>query len=185
MVARAGADAWIVTDGPLVLVGSRMVPEQTTLPLSGLFVPFVSALVNRVARGEVPVLSAAPGAPLTLPGRATALASDSLLPVEGGSVVAAPPVPGVYAVLAGSDTATLLVVAPDPRESDLTRAEPAALRRHFPGARLAFVADARSYAVQRFRGAGRSELTGSLLLLALVVLLVEAAVASGRFSRAA
>jgi hypothetical protein len=85
----------------------------------------------------------------------------------------------------GSDTATLLVVAPDPRESDLARAEPAALRRLFPGARLAVAADPRSYAVQRFRGASRSELTGSLLLLALVVLLLEAAVASGRLSRVA
>lgn len=184
VLARAGADPWLVRDGSVVLVGSRMVPEETNLPVSGGFVPFMSALVNRVVRGEAGVIEAAPGASVALPGRATGLATaDSVRDVEGGSVIAAPDVPGVFAVLAGPDTAGMLVVAPDGRESDLTRGTAAQLAARVPGARVTVTPDPARYAADRFRGAGRSELTGLLLLLALVVLLAEGLVAAGRFGR--
>jgi hypothetical protein len=186
VLARAGADPWLVRDGSVVLVGTRMVPEETNLPLSGGFVPFVSALVNRLVRGEAGILEAAPGASVTLPGLATGLAGgDSVRRVEGGGVIAAPEVPGVFAIVAGPDTAGMLVVAPDARESDLTRGTAAQLQARLPGARVTVTADPARYAAERFRGAGRSELTGLMLLLAMVVLLAEGLVATGRLGRAA
>jgi len=184
VLARVNGEPWLVRDGAVILVGSRLVPDQTNLPLLGGFVPFVSALVNRVARGESGVVTARPGEQVTLPARATGLllAADSSEPVVGGAV-AAPAAPGVYAIVAGADTVALLVVAPDGRESDLRRATPARLAAVLPGALLTVTDDPRAYAARRFRGSGRTELTGWLLAAALALLLVESAVATGRLSR--
>ncbi len=178
VLARAGADAWLVRSGRVVIVGSRLVPEETALPLGGGFVPFVSALVNRIARGEGGVITAAPGENLTVPPDVTALqARDSLLPARPGEVLAAPAVPGAYALRAGPDTIGMLVVAADPRESDLTRATDFEVRAAWRGAQ---VTDApRDYATRRFRGAGRSELTGWLLAAAMLVMIGEGVMAAG------
>ncbi len=181
VLARAAGEAWMVRVGRVVLVASRLVPEETALPLSGAFVPFVAALVNRVAWGESGVLDAYPGASVALPERVTALARDDrATALEPGAVVAAPGAPGVYAMLSGRDTVGLLVVGADARESDLTRAEAADWRRALPGARVSVTDDAERYAAERFRGAGRSELTGWLLAAALLVLLLESLLAAGR-----
>jgi hypothetical protein len=187
ILARTGGEPWLVRDGRVVVVASRLVPEETNLPVIGGFVPFVGALVNRLARGESGLLEAAPGDPVALPSVVTAiaLAPDSAAPVESGAVVAAPDAPGLYPLLVGTDTAGMLVVAADRRESDLARADAAMLRARFPGARVSLTQDAREYGALRFRGAGRSELTGWLLALALLVLLVEAGLAAGGLRRRA
>jgi hypothetical protein len=180
VLARAGADAWLVRHDRVVIVGSRLVPEETGLPLGGGFVPFVSALVNRIARGESGVITAAPGENLTVPPDVTALATrDSLLPVRPGEVLAAPAVPGAYALRAGADTIGMLVVAADPRESDLKRATDSEVRAAWRGAGLQVTDAPRDYATRRFRGAGRSELTGWLLAAAMLVLLGEGVMAAG------
>jgi hypothetical protein len=186
VLARAGGDPWLVRAGQVVVVASRLVPEETALPLAGAFVPFVADLVNRVARGDEGIVEAAPGDPVPLPENVSALAlgGDSVRPVSGGQAVTAPASPGVYPLLAGeADTVGVLVVAPDPRESDLRRATAGELASLFPGARVAVASGARAYAAERFRGAGRSELTGLLLLLALLLLVVEGIVAAGGLRR--
>jgi len=106
-------------------------------------------------------------------------------PVEGGRAVAAPAEPGVYPLLAGADTVGALVVAPDPRESDLRRATASDLRSLFPGARVTVAAEPQAYAGERFRAAGRAELTGAVLFAALLALVVEGLVAAGRVRRSA
>jgi hypothetical protein len=180
VLARAGDDPWLVRSGRVILLGSRLVPEQTTLPLSGAFVPFVSALVNRIARGESGVIEATAGDPVTLPAGVTAVAaSDSAVPVPSAFAFTAPAAPGVYALRHGADTAGMLVVNADPRESDLTRASPAELATLWRGARIDITEDARAYGAQRFRGAGRSEITGPLLFAALLVLIAETLLAAG------
>ena len=184
VLARAGTDAWLVRHERVVLVGSRLVPEETTLPLSGAFVPFVSALVNRIARGESGILEAAPGDAVTVPARVTALASgDSLLALRAGEVVTAPVMPGSYPLRAGADTAAMLVVSPDARESDLTRATPDQAAAAWRQARVTVTDNGRELAARRFRGAGHSELTGWLLAAALLVLIVESLLAAGGFAR--
>jgi hypothetical protein len=185
VLARAGNDPWLVRTGRVVVVGSRLVPEETELPLTTGFVPFVGDLVNRLARGEEGILGAAPGDPVPLPENVTAIAAGkgSVQPVEGGHAIAAPTVPGVYSLLSGKDTVGSLVVAPDARESDLTRATDADLAALFPGSRVTVTSTPRAYAGGRFRGAGRSELTGALLLAALLVLVAEGLVAAGGLRR--
>ncbi len=58
VLARVNGDAWLVRDGETVLLGSRLDTAWTSLPASPGFVPFVDALVNRVARGEAPIRAA-------------------------------------------------------------------------------------------------------------------------------
>ena len=184
VLARAGRDPWLVRHGTVVIVGSRMVPEHTTLPVSGRFVPFLSALVNRLSRGESGVMDVLPGEPVALPASVASLAAaDSSFSIERGAVIAAPVTPGVYAMLGGRDTLGLLVVGFDPRESDLTRAAAGDVSAAWPGARASVTDDAAQYGARRFRGAGQSELTGWLLVIALGILVVESLVAAGALRR--
>jgi hypothetical protein len=187
VLARAGADPWLVASGRVVVIGSRLVPEETALPLSPGFVPFVGALVNQLARGDEGLVEAAPGEPARLGDAVTAIGMGEgrVRPVTAGRAVTAPVEPGVYPLLAGPDTVGALVVAPDPRESDLTRATASELRSLFPGARVTVAADARAYAGERFRAAGRAEVTGAALLAALLALVAEGLLASGRVGRSA
>jgi hypothetical protein len=183
VLARAGGEAWLVRHGRVIVLGSRLVPDETTLPVSGAFVPFLSALVNRIARGESGVIEVVPGGVLTLPDRASAMTvGDSLVALRAGDVVVAPAAPGLYALRAGADTVAMLVVAADARESDLRRATSAQLAARWPRARIEVTDAPSGYAARRFRGAGRSELTGWLLLAALVVLVAESLLAAGKLA---
>jgi hypothetical protein len=184
VLARAGADPWLVRSGRVVVVASRLVPEETALPLSPGFVPFVGALVNLLARGDAGIVEAAPGDPVPLGDAITAIGMGAgQVRSVGGRGISAPVEPGVYPLLGGADTVGELVVAPDPRESDLTRAGASDLRALFPGARVTVAAGARAYAAERFRAAGRAELTGAALLAALIALVVEGLVAAGGLRR--
>ena len=58
VVARVNGDPWLVRDGSVVLIGSRLDTAWTALPASPSFVPFLDALVNRLARNEAPVTQA-------------------------------------------------------------------------------------------------------------------------------
>ena len=187
VLARAGGDPWLVRSGRTVVVGSRLAPDETSLPLASGFVPFVGLLVNRLARGDEGILEAAPGETVPLPDNVTALTlgDGTVRRVEGARAIAAPAAPGVYFLLAAGDTAGALVVAPDPRESDLRRAAASDIAGRFPGAKVTIAASPQAYAAERFRGSGRSELTGWLLAAALLVLVAEALVAAGTLERSA
>jgi aerotolerance regulator-like protein len=143
VLARVNDEPWLVRDAGVLLVGSRLDTAWTALPAAPAFVPFMDALVNRLARGEAPVSE-----------------------VEGA--------PGVEFRVRGSDTVGAIVSGPDPRESDLTPA-PAALVRDVLGAR---VLDAAALAAARFVGAGKSDASGPLLVLALLVAAAELGVAT-------
>jgi hypothetical protein len=176
VVATAGGAPWIVRDGNIVLSGSRFDPSWTALPLGAGFMPFMDALVNRLARGQVATLEAAPGDAVLLPDLVTEVAQgDRRWRVEGGGAFR-PPAPGGYFLLAGRDTVGALAVSLDPRESLLAPALEATVTGLWPGARLISLADAAGAA---FAGAGRASLQGPLLWLALTLGLVEVGLASG------
>jgi hypothetical protein len=177
VLVSVGGEPWAVRSGRIILVGSRFDPEWTTLPLSAGFVPFVDALVNRAARGELAQLEAAPGDRALVPDRVTAVASGPRRwSIEGGAAFR-PSDAGVYYLLAERDTVGVLNVNPDPRESDLTRAGDAEVRALWPGARLGGLDAAPSLA---FRTGARSDLRGPLLWLAFGLALGEAGLASLR-----
>ena len=144
VLARVNGEPWLVREAGVLLLGSRLDTAWTALPAAPAFVPFVDALLNRLARGEAPVSE-----------------------VEG--------VPGVAFRTRGADTVGAIVSGPDPRESDLTPA-PAALVRDVLGAE---VLDAKALDAARFGGgAGRSDASGPLLVLALLVAAAELGVAT-------
>jgi aerotolerance regulator-like protein len=58
VMATVNGEPWLARDGDIVLVGSRLDTAWTALPRAPAFVPFVDALINRVARGERPVRAA-------------------------------------------------------------------------------------------------------------------------------
>lgn len=62
VVATVNGEPWLVRDGGVVLLGSRLDTTWTALPGAPGFVPFVDALASRIARGEAPVAEAV-GAP--------------------------------------------------------------------------------------------------------------------------
>ena len=95
ILATVNDEPWIVRDGGggTVLVGSRLDTSWTSLPATPRFIPFMDALINRVAAGT---------------------SGQDVTHVEG-------PV-GVQFDVRGSDTTGARVAGPDPRESDLSAA---------------------------------------------------------------
>jgi len=174
VVVTAGGAPWAVRSGNTILIGSRLEPEWTALPLSAEFVPFVDFLANRAIRGELALLDTAPGDPVTLPDAATAVIRAGVpRPVEGGSVFRSGET-GLFFILAGRDTIGVVSVNPDPRESLLDRASDADVRRLWPGARTGTLDRA---VVLAFAAGGLADLRGPFLIVAAVLALADAALA--------
>lgn len=143
ILATVNDEPWLVRDGDVVLIGSRLDTAWTTLPASTGFVPFVDEMVNQLVRGEAAVTQA-----------------------EG-------PVHVEFQVR-GVDTVGATVFGPDARESDLTPATPAVAARALGGQ----VLDESHFAAERFAGTHRSDASGLLLALALLVACAELGVAT-------
>src|SRR5205823_2941190 len=62
VLATLNGEAWLVRDGNVLLLGSRLDTAWTALPAAPAFVPFVDALVNRLARRET-LISEVEGVP--------------------------------------------------------------------------------------------------------------------------
>ena len=174
VLVTAGGAPWVVRSGNTILIGSRLEPEWTALPLSAEFVPFVDFLANRAIRGELALLDTAPGDPVALPDAATAVIRGGVpRPVEGGSPFRSRET-GLHFILAGNDTIGVVGVNPDPRESLLERATDADVRRLWPGARTATLDRAASVA---FAAGGLADLRGPFLIVAALLALADAALA--------
>lgn len=177
VLVTAGGEPWLARSGSILVLGSRLDPAWTSLPLVAGFVPFLDALLNRGARGELVTLAAAPGDPALMPDRVSVVASGTdRWAVEGGAAFR-PREPGIYFLIADADTLGALAVNPDPRESDLTPASEAEVVGLWPGVRVGDVRDAGRIA---FSGLARSDLRGPLLWLAAALLVVEAGLATLR-----
>jgi hypothetical protein len=184
VVQRVAGQPWLVRDGDLIIVASRLQPDWTSLPVSAQFIPFLDLLINRIAARQINLVTAAPGSPVRLPpGAGAVLVPDGSLVASGGGMVAAPNEPGVYflTAAAGADTVGALEVNHDPRESRLEPASRAEVRAALGDGAL----ELSDSGVDRelFRGARRADLTGPFVLLAIalgVAELVLATVGGGR-----
>jgi hypothetical protein len=137
--------------------------------------PFMDALLNRFARGEVTLADGAPGDPVPLPDHATAVRQgDREWPVEGGGFFRPPDV-GAYYLLAAEDTVGAITANLDPRESLLAPAPDDQVRQLWKGARLADLSEAASLV---FSAGARGDLRGPLLWAALALGLLELSLAS-------
>ena len=181
VLATVQGSPWIVRAGTVVLLGSRLEPGWTELPVAAGFMPFMDALLNRAARGEAALAQAAAGEPVPLPDLVSEVRQGQRQwRVEGGGLFR-PTEPGVHFLLAGRDTVGAISVNPDPRESQLDRAADGQARRLWQGARIVALSEAGEVA---FSSASRGDLRGPLLWMALLVGLVEVGFASGWRRRA-
>jgi hypothetical protein len=73
VLATVAGAPWIVRGGDVVLLGSRLEPGWTDLPVSAGFMPFMDLLLNRLARGESVLEQGSTGDPVRLPDLATAV----------------------------------------------------------------------------------------------------------------
>ncbi len=170
VLLTVSGEPWLVRSGGVLLLGSRLDPDWTGLPLAAGFMPFMDLLLNRLVRGEAARLTAAPGDPVLLPDRATGVVTaDGVERVEGGAAWTGTAT-GLHWLLAGADTIGVLEVNPDPRESALARIEPAALAGLWPGVRVETPAGAAGLA---FTLTARADLRVPLLWLAAALALAE------------
>jgi hypothetical protein len=175
VLVTAGGSPWLVRSGNVVLLGSRLDPAWTDLPVSAGFMPFMDALLNRLARGEVTLADDAPGDPVALPDLVTSVRQgEREWKVEGGGLFR-PHDAGVYYLVAGDDTVGAVAANVDPRESLLARVADGQVRKLWKGARTMAVDDA---ATAAFSAAARGDLRGPLLWLALLLGLAEMVLAS-------
>jgi hypothetical protein len=175
VLASVSGSPWIVRSGNVILLGSRLDPAWTDLPVSAGFMPFVDVLLNRLARGEAALEHGAPGDPVPLPDRVTDVRRGQReWRLEGGGLFQ-PPEVGVYYLRSGRDTIGAISVNPDPRESRLARATDAQVRQLWKGAHLVTLEDAGDAA---FSSASLADFRGPLLWLALVAGVAEVGLAS-------
>ncbi len=174
----AGGDPWLAREGRVVLVGSRMEPMWTDLPVSARFVPFLDFLVNRVGAREMWTVGTTAGETVSLPsGTAEVVGPDGPLTVPGNLRLAAPAVPGVYFLRgAAGDTIGILAVNHDPRESRLAAADARTLRANL--GRGVSLTNADQLGSALFRGLGRATLSGLMLWAAVLTIVAEFALAS-------
>jgi hypothetical protein len=177
VIATVGGAPWIVRAGGTVLLGSRIEPEWTGLPLSAAFVPFLDALLNRIARGELTVSGGHPDQPIALPDLVTDVRRGTERWVVEGGAPFRPSDPGIYFLLAGRDTIGALAVNFDPRESLLARATDGPVRDLWPDATFATPARGPRLA---FSLGVRTDLRGPALWIALLLGLAEVVLASAR-----
>lgn len=178
VLATADGQPWAVRSGDIVLLGSRLEPEWTDLPLSAEFMPFMDRLVNRTVRGAVSIVDASPASPARLPDLVTEVRRDDRQWTVDGGDFFSPPETGVYLLVAGRDTVGALDVNVDARETQLEPLADGDVRRLWgPGARVVDLTDAGAAA---FSARARGDLRPALIWLALGAGLVEVLLASFR-----
>ncbi len=176
VIATVGGAPWIVRSDNVVLLGSRLDPAWTELPVAAGFMPFMDFLLNRAARGEVALVEAAPGDQSRLPDRVTEVRRGTeRWTVEGGAAFH-PTELGVYYLLAGHDTVGALTANLDPREVLLARAPDDQVRKLWRGARVVDLDDAGH---DVFSAGARGDLRAPLLWAGLLLGLTEVGLASG------
>jgi hypothetical protein len=172
VLASVDGAPWLVHTGDLLLLGSRLDPDWTAIPLSASFVPFIDAIVTRASRGDTPMPDAMAGAPVAMLDRVSAVGHDGVVSPIAANAPWRPPGPGVFHLLAAADTIGAVSVHLDPRESNLSRATDGAIRSLWSGVAVAGLSDGPALA---FATGGRGDLRGALLLLALGCALGETA----------
>lgn len=180
-LAVVGRDAWIVAGPRYVIVGSPLTPDATNLPVRAAFVPWLgSALSERLVGEPGQVIAAEPGASLPRPRWADALQAPDGQRVPLGESLDVPARAGTYFLTLGDHRVGALVVNPPSGESSLDRYSSAELATRLGASRAVPARDAASWSALAFRAAARRSLLPLFLILALVMLVVEAVAVGAR-----
>lgn len=179
-LAVVGREPWIVSGPRYVLLGSPLVPEATSLPVSASFLPWLGdVLAARLTAEPGGVRHAAPGERLARPAGVDALQSaDGGRTTLSGTAFDAPSRAGTYFLVQGARRVGALVVNPEVSESRLERWPVQDLPAHVvtSGARMA--RDGDEWTRLAFTGASRRSLVVPLLFVALLLLGAETVAAT-------
>ena len=185
-LAVVGRDPWIVAGSRYVVIGSPLAPDATNFPVRASFVPWLGgALTERLVGEPGQVIAATPGAQLPRPRWADAIEASTGQRTPLGETVDVPTRPGAYFLTRGDRRVGAVVVNAPPNESILDRYSVAELRARFQAGRTLVTTDPATWQATAFRGASRRSLIKPALLLALVMLVIEAIVIGARGRRAA
>ncbi|MCC7194581.1 MAG: VWA domain-containing protein [Gemmatimonadaceae bacterium] len=177
-LAHAGGDAWAVAGDGYVLVASPLQPAATDLPIRAGWLPWLGAAIADRLGGEAgAVTEAAPGAPITRPSWARELEwPDGAVRAVIEPRPRAPARAGVYFWRRGTARGSALVVNPEVAESDLSRLAVAQLQAQFAGGPVEVSSAESEWLPTVFAVGGRRALEGTLLAVAALLLITEAAV---------
>ncbi|HMA24955.1 MAG TPA: BatA and WFA domain-containing protein [Gemmatimonadaceae bacterium] len=185
-LAVVGRDAWIVAGPRYVLIGSPLAPDATNFPVRASFVPWLGGVLTERLVGEPgQVIMATPGAQLPRPRWADAMEGTTGQRTPIGETLDVPTRAGTYFLTRGDRRVGAVVVNPPSTESVLDRYSANEIRDRFQAERALVTNDADAWKATAFRGASRRSLIEPALLLALVMLVIEAIVIGARGRRAA
>lgn len=185
-LAVVGRDAWAVAGPGYVLAASPFIPDATTLPVRAPFVPWLgSVLTERLVGEPGQVIEAAPGAQLARPRWADAMQTAEGARTTLTETVDVPTRAGTYFLTRGDRRVGAVVVNPSPDESQLDRFTPAELRAQLGGNKTLVADSPGDWIAMAFRAAARRSLVQPALILALLMLILEAGAIGVRARRAA
>ena len=179
-LATAAGEPWIVSGPGYVLLGSRLDPAATTLPVRAAFVPWLADMIGprlgAPAGDAGTAIAAQPGAMIHLPAGVDAIerATGTRRSISGERV-AAPAERGVWFLLRGARRIGAIVVNAPPEESALARFTADALAPRLAGTRAHATQRTDDWVRDTFAAGTRRPASTLLLLLALLLLAAEAA----------
>ena len=180
-MARVGGDAWVVAGDRYVIIASPLDPSATDFPVRAGFLPWIAeASSQRLAGDAGVVISATPGARVRAPAGIQAVDDVAGQPatITNGELTA-PDRSGVYFFRRAGAKAGALVVNGEPDESALARLTTPVFKSRFDGRQVTVTADGQRWATDAYTGSSTRPLGTPLLILAALVLLVEAIIARG------
>jgi hypothetical protein len=173
-LAMTGGTPWVVAGPGYVLVGSPVTPVATDLPLRPAFVPWLFGIVAMRLGDDGQLISAVPGARISLPSDLTGLEmADGSVRADLARSRTAPAEAGVYLLRRDAARVGALVVNAEPEESDLTAATGNALLARISGSAVSQAASAESWRTQVLNQAAGRSLSWPLIALALLALILE------------
>ncbi len=178
-LATAAGDPWIVAGPGYVLLGSRLEPSSTTLPLRAAFVPWLADMIGlRLAApsGDAGApIQAAPGAPIRLPEGADAIENSAgVRRSVSGNQATAPAERGVWFILHGARRIGAIAVNAPPGESELARLSGDLLAARLGGPRSRASSSGGAWMRDTFAAGTRRPVVTPLLFLALLLIAAEA-----------
>jgi hypothetical protein len=183
-LAVVGRDAWILAGPRYVLVGSPLTADATNLPVRATFVPWLGTIMTERLVGEPgAVLEAEPGTRLPRPRWADAMETPEGQRTPLAETVDVPTRAGTYFLTRANRRVGAIVVNPSASESNLERFSAKDLGDRVRSDRTLVSNDASNWVTQAFRAAARRSLIEPALIVALLLLVVEAIVIGARTRR--
>jgi hypothetical protein len=184
-LAVIGRDPWIVAGPRYVLLASPLTPDATNFPVRASFVPWLgNVLTERLVGEPGQVLTAVPGVQLPRPRWADALQNADGQRTPLSESLDVPVRAGTYFLTRGERRVGALVVNPPPEESQLDRYTPKELVARVQASRTLVAANPSAWISMAFRSAARRSLIQSVLIVALLMLVIEAVAIGARAPRA-